>query len=108
MSEVRNGLYHRVYSDSAGYLGMEGVRQIQFVNKPLQNLTMAELDNLESAQTLLSSPSDHSGHSVNAYEGTRYISVLASQSRNRYFVYAAHGNSSNLDLGTEARTGSFR
>ncbi|EGZ06343.1 hypothetical protein PHYSODRAFT_246542 [Phytophthora sojae] len=50
----------------------------------------------------------HTGKSVNTYEGTRYISILASQTRDRYYVYTGHGDSFSLQLdnGSGARSGS--
>lgn len=46
--------------------------------------------------------------SVNTYEGTRYISVLASKTRDSYFAYTGHGDSFSLQLdnGSGARSGS--
>ncbi|KAE8884538.1 hypothetical protein PF005_g15938 [Phytophthora fragariae] len=86
----------------------EGATQIQYVTKPLQNLTTDILENLEPARELLASPSGHTGKSVNTYEGTRYISVLASQTGDRYYIYTGHGDSFSIDLGngSGARTGS--
>ncbi|KAJ8554918.1 hypothetical protein ON010_g9562 [Phytophthora cinnamomi] len=86
----------------------EGATQIQYVTKPLQNLTTTILESLEPARELLASPSDHTGKSVNTYEGTRYISVLASKSRDRYYAYTGHGDSFSLQLdnGSGARSGS--
>ncbi|GMF50256.1 unnamed protein product [Phytophthora fragariaefolia] len=86
----------------------EGATQIQYVTKPLQNLTTAILETLEPARELLASPGGHTDQSVNTYEGTRYISILASKNRDRYFVYTGHGDSFSLQLdnGSGARTGS--
>ncbi|KAG2767839.1 hypothetical protein PC129_g14259 [Phytophthora cactorum] len=88
----------------------EGATQTQYVTKPLQNLTTAVLETLEPARELLGSVSNHTGRSVNTYEGTRYISVLASQSRDHYYVYTGHGDSFalQLDNGSGARSGSAR
>jgi hypothetical protein len=89
----------------------EGATQIQYVTKPLQNLTTALLEQLEPARELLRSPSGHTNKSVNTYEGTRYISVLASQARDRYYVYTGHGDSFGLQLDNgsgSARSGAAR
>ncbi|KAG1705033.1 hypothetical protein DVH05_005057 [Phytophthora capsici] len=88
----------------------EGATQIQHVTKPLQNLTTAVLETLEPAREILRSPTGHTGKSVNTYEGTRYISILASQSRDRYYVYTGHGDTFALELdnGSGARSGSSR
>ncbi|KAL4166674.1 hypothetical protein KRP22_013929 [Phytophthora ramorum] len=88
----------------------EGATQIQYVTKPLQNLSISSLEQLEPARELLASTSDHTGKSANTYEGTRYISVLASNTRDRYYVYAGHGDafSLQLDSGSGARSGSAR
>jgi hypothetical protein len=89
-------------------IDFEGAWQIQYVTKPLQGLATATLEQLEPARELLASPSNHTGQSVNTFEGTQYISVLASAARDRYFAYTGHGDafSLNLALGAEARTGS--
>ncbi|KAE9225686.1 hypothetical protein PF002_g14327 [Phytophthora fragariae] len=42
----------------------EGATQIQYVTKPLQNITPAILETLEPARELLASPSGHAGKSV--------------------------------------------
>ncbi|GMF33942.1 unnamed protein product [Phytophthora lilii] len=88
----------------------EGATQIQYVTKPLQNLTTATLEQLEPARELLASPTNHTDKSVNTYEGTRYISVLASKTRDRYYVYTGHGDSFALELdnGSGARVGASR
>ncbi|KAL3664690.1 hypothetical protein V7S43_010439 [Phytophthora oleae] len=88
----------------------EGATQIQYATKPLQNLTTAVLETLEPAREILRSPNGHTGKSVNTYEGTRYISILASQSHDRYYVYTGHGDSFALELdnGSGARSGSSR
>ncbi|KAG6948247.1 hypothetical protein JG688_00015178 [Phytophthora aleatoria] len=122
-SQIRTGLYHGVYGGATGftygansvwqmgrYIFFEGATQTQYVTKPLQNLTTAVLETLEPARELLGSASNHTGRSVNTYEGTRYISVLASQSRDHYYVYTGHGDSFalQLDNGSGARSGSAR
>uniref|UniRef100_H3H4W6 DUF4038 domain-containing protein n=2 Tax=Phytophthora ramorum TaxID=164328 RepID=H3H4W6_PHYRM len=76
----------------------EGATQIQYVTKPLSSLSTATLEQLEPARELLSSPSNHTGKSVNTYEGTRYISILASKDRDRYYVYTGHGDTFSLQL----------
>ncbi|KAL3664685.1 hypothetical protein V7S43_010434 [Phytophthora oleae] len=89
---------------------LEGATQIQYVTKPLQNLTTAVLETLEPARELLASTSTHTGKSANTYEGTRYISVLVSRNRDRYYVYTGHGDAFSLELskGSGARTGTGR
>jgi hypothetical protein len=57
----------------------------QYTTKPLQNLSIAELEMLKPARDLLSSPSGYTDVAVNAFDSTRFISVLASE--NRYYVY---------------------
>ncbi|RLN47654.1 hypothetical protein BBJ29_008638 [Phytophthora kernoviae] len=88
----------------------EGASQAQYVTKPLQNLTTATLEQLEPAREILASPSGYTSTSVNTYAGTRYISVLASQSRDRYYVYTGHGDdfSLQLDNGSGVRSGAAR
>ncbi|KAG2508595.1 hypothetical protein JM16_008804 [Phytophthora kernoviae] len=88
----------------------EGASQAQYVTKPLQNLTTATLEQLEPARGILASPSGYTSTSVNTYAGTRYISVLASQSRDRYYVYTGHGDdfSLQLDNGSGVRSGAAR
>eukprot|EP00644_Phytophthora_capsici_P003208 jgi/Phyca11/102730/e_gw1.7.796.1 len=83
-SYIRTGLYHGVYNGASGFTyGANSVWQI---------------------------PTGHTGKSVNTYEGTRYISILASQSRDRYYVYTGHGDifALELDNGSGARSGSSR
>eukprot|EP00644_Phytophthora_capsici_P003209 jgi/Phyca11/5719/fgenesh1_pm.PHYCAscaffold_7_\ len=83
-SQVRTGLYHGVYSGATGFTyGANSVWQI---------------------------PTGHTGKSVNTYEGTRYISILASKNRDRYYVYTGHGDSFalQLDNGSGVRTGNAR
>ncbi|KAF4315175.1 hypothetical protein G195_011306 [Phytophthora kernoviae 00238/432] len=91
-------------------INLEGAWQTQYVTKPLQGLSTATLEQLEPARELLASPSDHIGKSVNTFEGMRYISVLASQSRDRYYVYTGYGDnfSLQLDNGSGARSGNAR
>ncbi|GMF50257.1 unnamed protein product [Phytophthora fragariaefolia] len=85
----------------------EGATQIQYITKPLQNLSTETLEQLEPARQLLASPSGYLDVSVNAFEGTRYISVLASWTRDRYYVYTGHGDSFSLKLGNGSdRSGS--
>ncbi|KAG6614373.1 Phosphatidylserine synthase [Phytophthora cinnamomi] len=87
----------------------EGATQIQYITKPLQNFSSEELELLEPARQLLASPSGYLDVSVNAFEGIRYISVLASENRDRYFVYTGHGDSFSLKLGNGSeRSGSAR
>ncbi|KAG6614374.1 uncharacterized protein IUM83_14514 [Phytophthora cinnamomi] len=82
-SQVRTGLYHGVYGGATGFTyGANSVWQI---------------------------PSGYLDVSVNAFEGIRYISVLASENRDRYFVYTGHGDSFSLKLGNGSeRSGSAR
>ncbi|KAL4166670.1 hypothetical protein KRP22_013925 [Phytophthora ramorum] len=96
------------YSPSAGQnasgswrkdVFFEGATQIQYVTQPLQNLSTEILEQLEPARHLLSSPNGYQDISVNAFEGTRYISVLASETRDRFYVYTGHGDSFSLKLG---------
>ncbi|KAG2982851.1 hypothetical protein PC120_g24561 [Phytophthora cactorum] len=73
------GLYHGIYGGAAGFTyGCNSVWLMYDADpvpaKPLQNLSTDVLETLKPAHTLLSSPSNHTGKSVNAYEGTRYDS----------------------------------
>ncbi|ETL41688.1 hypothetical protein L916_07391 [Phytophthora nicotianae] len=87
----------------------EGATQIQYITKPLQNLSIEALEQLEPARQLLGSPSGYLDTTVNAFEGTRYISVLASENRDRYYVYTGHGDSFSLKLGNGSeRSGTAR
>uniref|UniRef100_H3H1P1 DUF4038 domain-containing protein n=1 Tax=Phytophthora ramorum TaxID=164328 RepID=H3H1P1_PHYRM len=87
----------------------KGATQIQYVTKPLQNLTIDELEQLEPARHLLSSPSGYTDIAVNAFESTRFISVLASETRNRFYVYTGHGDSFSLKVGNGSeRSGTAR
>ncbi|KAL4146242.1 hypothetical protein PRNP1_012110 [Phytophthora ramorum] len=87
----------------------KGATQIQYVTKPLQNLTIDELEQLEPARHLLSSPSGYTDIAVNAFESTRFISVLASETRNRFYVYTGHGDSFGLNVGNGSeRSGTAR
>ncbi|ETM48091.1 hypothetical protein L914_07325 [Phytophthora nicotianae] len=87
----------------------EGATQIQHVTKPLQNLTIEQLELLEPGRQLLASPNGHTDVAVNAYDGTRFISVLASKTNDRYYVYTGHGGSFSLNLGNGlARSGTAR
>ncbi|KAF1779871.1 putative glycohydrolase domain DUF4038 [Phytophthora cactorum] len=137
-SEVRTGLYHAFYGGSAGSLTVptpaadllrqsdyyspaasqnasgswrediffKGATQIQYITKPLQT---EALEQLEPARQLLGSPSGYLDTAVNAFEGTRYISVLASKTRDRFYVYTGHGDSFSLKLGNGSeRSGSAR
>ncbi|KAF1327261.1 hypothetical protein FI667_g7765, partial [Globisporangium splendens] len=83
-------------------INFEGAWQIQYVTKPLQGLNTSTLEQLEPARELLGSPTNHTGKSVNTYEGTRYISILASKTRDRVYAYTGHGDSFSLDLGNGA------
>ncbi|ETL41686.1 hypothetical protein L916_07392, partial [Phytophthora nicotianae] len=82
----------------------EDATQAKYVTKPLSGLSTAVLESLEPARELLSSPSNHTGKSVNTYEGTRYISILASKILDRFYVYTGHGDSFALDLGDGSRS----
>ncbi|ETL81332.1 hypothetical protein F442_18950 [Phytophthora nicotianae P10297] len=86
----------------------EGGMQAQYVTKLLRNLSTANLEQLEPAREILASPSNHTGKSVNTFEGTRYISILTSKARDHYFVYTGHGDSFSLQLdnGSGSRSGS--
>lgn len=93
-------------------LDLDGAWQIQFVTKPLQGMDIDALEQLEPARELLDSVSGDTGAAVNTFEGTRYISVLASATRDRYFVYTGHGDAFSLDLalgsGSSSRSGTAR
>ncbi|ETL41716.1 hypothetical protein L916_07366 [Phytophthora nicotianae] len=90
-------------------LFFEGGQQAQYTTKPLQNLTVAELEMLEPARQLLASPSGYTDVAVNAFASTRYISVLASVNRDRFYVYTGHGDSFSLSIGNGfERTGNLR
>ncbi|KAG1694309.1 hypothetical protein DVH05_021661 [Phytophthora capsici] len=90
-------------------LFFEGATQIQFITKPLQNLSLEELELLEPARHLLASPNGYTDVAVNAFEKTRFISVLASVSRDRYYVYTGHGDAFSLNVGDgSARSGTAR
>ncbi|RLN73303.1 hypothetical protein BBJ28_00014570, partial [Nothophytophthora sp. Chile5] len=92
-------------------LDFEGATQIQYVTQPLQGLDTLTLEQLEPARGLLGSISGSNDTVVNLlYEGTQYISVLASLQRDRYYVYTGHGDSFSLDLGSisAARNGTAR
>ncbi|KAL3664670.1 hypothetical protein V7S43_010419 [Phytophthora oleae] len=90
-------------------LFFEGATQIQYVTKPLQNLSLDELELLEPARQLLSSPNGYTDVAVIAFEKTRFISVLASVNRDRYYVYTGHGDSFGLVVGNGlVRSGSAR
>ncbi|KAG3247048.1 hypothetical protein PI124_g8253 [Phytophthora idaei] len=87
----------------------KGATQIQYITKPQQNLSTEALEQLEPARQLLGSPSGYLDTAVNAFEGTRYISVLASKTRDRFYVYTGHGDSFSLKLGNGSeRSGSAR
>ncbi|KAL4145860.1 hypothetical protein PRNP1_011736 [Phytophthora ramorum] len=90
-------------------LFFEAGQQAQYTTKPLQNLTIDELEQLEPARHLLSSPSGYTDIAVNAFESTRFISVLASETRNRFYVYTGHGDSFGLNVGNGSeRSGTAR
>lgn len=91
-------------------LDLEGAWQVRFVTKPLQGLERDALEQLEPVRELLDSVSGDTGTSMNTFEGTRYISVLASATRDRYFVYTGHGDAFSLELtcGCDSRSGTAR
>ncbi|GMF19528.1 unnamed protein product [Phytophthora lilii] len=77
----------------------EAGQQAQYATKPLENTTIDQLELREPAHHLLSSPTGYTDVAVNAFDSTRYISVLASETRDRYYVYTGHGDSFSLKLG---------
>ncbi|EGZ06356.1 hypothetical protein PHYSODRAFT_319793 [Phytophthora sojae] len=90
-------------------LFFEAGQQAQYVTKPLQNLSVAQLEQLEPARQLLASPSGYTDVAVNAFGSTRFISVLASETRDRFYVYTGHGDSFSLELGNGSeRSGTAR
>ncbi|KAF4047352.1 putative collagen-binding domain of a collagenase [Phytophthora infestans] len=96
-SQIRTGLYHGVYGGACGFT--YGANSVWQMYEPRSALLR---DN--------DCPSSHTGKSVNTYEGTRYISVLATKNRDRYYVYTGHGDSFalQLDNGSGARFGTAR
>lgn len=80
-------------------LFFEAGKQAQYTTKPLENLTIAELEALEPGRHLLASPSGYTDVAVNAFDRTRFISVLASADNNRFYVYAGHGDAFSLLVG---------
>ncbi|KAL3664668.1 hypothetical protein V7S43_010417 [Phytophthora oleae] len=90
-------------------LFFEAGKQAQYTMKPLENLTIAELEALKPARHLLASPSGYTDVAVNAFDSTRFISVLASANHDRFYVYAGHGDPFSLQVGTGSeRTGTAR
>jgi hypothetical protein len=93
-------------------LDLDGVWQIQYITKPLQEMDSDALEQLEPARELLDSVSGDTGAAVNTFEGTRYISMLASATHDRYFVYTGHGDAFSLELalesGSSSRSGTAR
>ncbi|ETL94843.1 hypothetical protein L917_07278 [Phytophthora nicotianae] len=73
----------------------EDATQAKYVTKPLSSLSTAVLESLKPARELLSSPSNHTGKSVNTYEA---------RIRDRFYVYTGHGDSFALDLGDGSRS----
>ncbi|KAG3031993.1 hypothetical protein PC120_g2760 [Phytophthora cactorum] len=124
-SHIRTGLYHAVYNGATGFTyGAHSVWQLyepksdlvdeRLYYDPMLNLNASGswrdgfTSKLEPTREILASPSNYTGKSVNMHEGTRYISMLASMARDRYYVYTGHGDSFSLQLdnGSGSRSGS--
>ncbi|KAG1705056.1 hypothetical protein DVH05_005080 [Phytophthora capsici] len=121
-SQIRTGLYNGVYGGAAGYTyGANTVRattsRLHRVKMPqvlgvetsslrlgsrlntLRSPSRTELEALEPGRHLLASPSGYTDVAVNAFDRTRFISVLASADNNRFYVYAGHGDAFSLLVG---------
>ncbi|GMF19529.1 unnamed protein product [Phytophthora lilii] len=113
-SQVRTGLYNGVYSGAAGFTyGANSVWQMRYASPIRHQATSkplcSELELLLPARHLLGSPNGYTDVAVNAFESTRFISVLASGDHARYFVYTGRGDSFSLELGNGSdRSGTAR
>ncbi|GMF54873.1 unnamed protein product [Phytophthora fragariaefolia] len=108
-SQVRTGLSNGVYGGAAGFT-YDANSVWQMYEPRADLLRESDYYSPSSGENASSSwrrdlffeaghPSGYTDVAVNAFDSTRYILVLASESRDRYYVYTGHGDSFSLKLG---------